>query len=387
MNRAVITGLGTVSALGVGVERFWTRLAGGESGLRPMARRDATGLRNELAGEVPEAEWLEAAPHLEACPRVWGYAAWAVDEALSQAGLRDFNAAGAVFATNFGGQDGWWNADEPTEAFARVDFHEASRRLRTSRFTGPVLTLSNACSSGTHAVGHAADLVRLGVCDVAVACGFDELGLFCLSGLSILHTITTDTIRPFDTKRSGTIFGEGAGALVIESLAHAEARGAEPLAEVLGYGVNNNAYHMTAPDKGGEGMVEAIRMALAQAGLEPSRVGHVNAHATGTEYHDPAETQAIKTVLGRHAYDVPVSAIKAACGHTMGAAGALEAIACVLALRHQLAPPTLNLDEPDPACDLNCVPGVAQQAGFDVALSVSAGLGGNNSAVLVGRVA
>ncbi|NUQ02158.1 MAG: beta-ketoacyl-[acyl-carrier-protein] synthase family protein, partial [Armatimonadetes bacterium] len=245
---------------------------------------------------------------------------------------------------------------------------------------------SNACSSGTQALGHAADLVRLGLAETVLACGFDELGRFCLSGLSILHTITTDTIRPFDRQRSGTIFAEGAGALVVESLESAEARGVEPLAEVLGYGVNNNAFHMTAPDKGGAGMVAAITMALAQAGLPAERIDHVNAHATGTEYHDPAETAALKAVMGKRAYEVPVSAIKGATGHAMGAAGALEAVSGVLALRHQLAPPTLNLEEPDPACDLDCVPGQARAAAMGVMLSVSAGIGGNNAAILLGRV-
>jgi len=382
MRRVVVTGLGTVNALAAGREQFWQRLLAGASGIRPMQRFDTAGLRNTLAGEVPADEW-QATGTRESRPTA--YARFAVEEALAQAGrsLAD-PALGLVLATNFGGQDGFWTLPTPAAGVAALDFAAPASALGAR--TAPVVTLSNACSSGTHALGHAADLVRLGVCDAAVACGFDELGLFCLSGLSILHTVTADTIRPFDRRRSGTIFGEGAAALVVETLAAAQARGAEPLAEVLGYGVNNNAYHMTAPDKGGEGMVTAIRMALAQAGIAPGSIGHVNAHATGTEHHDPAETAALKTVLGGHAYEVPVSAIKAATGHAMGAAGAIEAVACVLALRDQVAPPTLNLEEPDPECDLDCVPGQARAASFDVVLSVSAGLGGNNSAVVLRRV-
>ncbi|MBI2298897.1 MAG: hypothetical protein HYU66_08110 [Armatimonadetes bacterium] len=261
MRRVVVTGLGVVSALGVGAERFWSRLAAGESGLRPMRRLDATGLRNALSGEVPEEEW-------RACreadlPRPAGYAARAVAEALEQAGL-DPELAGYVGATNFGGQHHWQESPAAADRYRELDFHGGA-----PCWDGPAVTLSNACSGGTHALGHAADLVRLGLCDAAVAVGFDELGMFCLSGLSILHTISTDTIRPFDVKRSGTIFGEGAAALVVESAEHATLRDATVLAEVLGYGVNNNAYHMTAPDKGGEGMVHAIRMALGQAGLKP----------------------------------------------------------------------------------------------------------------------
>ncbi len=382
MRRVVITGLGVVNALGVGCDRFWRRLVAGESGLRAMARMPAAGLRNDLAGEVPADEWAEQEP--AAPPSARGFAAYAAAEAAAQAGLSLTPWPGAVvYATNFGGQHEWFERTPAPDSLAALDFHAAATSVTSA---GPAITLSNACSSGTHAVGHAADLVRLGYVDVALACGFDELGLFCLSGLSILHTITTDTIRPFDRKRSGTIFGEGAAALIVEDADHARARGADPLAEVLGYGVNNNAFHMTAPDHGGEGMVQVIRRALAQADLPADRVGHVNAHATGTEYHDPAEAAAVLTVLGDHGRRIPVSAIKAATGHAMGAAGAIEAVACVLALCEQVAPPTLNLDEPDDACPLDHVVGQARHAQFDVALSVSAGLGGNNAAVLLGRV-
>lgn len=378
MRRPVITGLGVVSALGVGVERFWQRLLAGESGLRPMQRIDPTGLRNVLAGEVPEDEWEAVRPSSLPKLRPLQYLQVAASEARQAAGISDGGPFEFVAATNFGAQQFWWDKESADRV---VGLNFSSHIVAATH--AQAVVLSNACSSGTHALGHAADLVRLGLADVAIAAGFDELGTFCLSGLSILHTISADTIRPFDRKRSGTIFGEGAAALVVEELEHARARGAAPWAEVLGYGVNNNGYHMTAPDKGGAGMVEAIRMALRQAGLEPTRIGHINAHATGTEYHDPAETEAIKTVLGEHAYRVPVSAIKAATGHSMGAAGAMEAVACVLALRDQVVPPTLNLDEPDPLCDLDCVPGTARPHAFDVALSVSAGIGGNNAAVLI----
>ena len=380
MSRVVVTGLGIVSSLGLGQETFWRRLIAGESGLRPMHRLDATGLRNDLAGEVPEEPWQAAgAPALG---RAAEYGWVACSEAVQQAGLSlDEWPGAAALATNFGGQQDWWSPAPTPERVAAVDCHRLANALRPR---GPVVTLSNACSSGTNALGLAADMVRCGLADVALACGFDELGLFCLSGLSILHTITTDTIRPFDAARSGTIFAEGAGALVVESADHAMRRGARPLAEVLGYGVNNNAFHMTAPDKGGAGMVAAIGLALTQAGIDASAIDHVNAHATGTEYHDPAETEALKTVMGERAYQIPVSAIKGATGHAMGAAGAIEAVACVLALQHQTVPPTLNLESPDPLCDLDYVQGQARAAELRVALSVSAGLGGNNSAVLLG---
>ncbi|MBI5834549.1 MAG: beta-ketoacyl-[acyl-carrier-protein] synthase family protein [Armatimonadetes bacterium] len=385
MNQVVVTGVGAVSALGVGRDLLWMRLLGGQSGLRPMQRFETTGLRNTLAGEVPEDEWAPLA--VEGEPRVTGYARVAAGEALRQSRLRSETVRVAlVVATNFGAQDDLWMQAAGARRLAGGDYGSTAQVLaREFGVDGPVVTLSNACSSGTQAVGHAADLIRYGLADAAIAVGTDELGLFCLSGLSILHTITTDTIRPFDVKRSGTIFGEGAGAVLLESVECAAAREATALALVLGYGVTNNAYHMTAPDKGGEGMVVAMRRALDQAGIGPERIGHVNAHATGTEHHDPAETAAVKTVLGDHAYQVPVSAIKGATGHAMGAAGALEAVVSIMALRDQVVPPTLGLDEPDPACDLDCVPGRSRPAEFDVVLSVSAGLGGNNAAVLLGR--
>ena len=259
MNQVVVTGVGAVSALGVGRDALWLRVLDGQSGLRPMQRLEATGLRNTLAGEVPEDAWAPLA--VEGEPRVTGYARVAVDEAVRQSRLGlDTVRVALVVATNFGGQDDLWVQSPGAQRLAGGDFGSTAEVIaRRLGIDGPVVTLSNACSSGTQAVGHAADLIRAGLADAAIAVGTDELGLFCLSGLSILHTITTDTIRPFDARRSGTIFGEGAGALVLESVECAAAREANAMATVLGYGVTNNAYHMTAPDKGGEGMVVAMR--------------------------------------------------------------------------------------------------------------------------------
>ncbi len=381
-----VTGVGAVSALGVGADAFWLRLASGHSGLRPLARFDSKGLRNELAGEVPEDEWAPLAREGE--PRVLGYARVAAAEALSRSHLRTEGLRVAlVLGTNFGAQDALWNEPAGPGQLNAADAGAIAARLAAELgLHGPVLTLSNACSSGTHAVGLAADLIRAGWADAALAVGADELGLYCLSGLSILHTITTDTVRPFDLNRGGTLFAEGAGALLLESLHSAATREQAPLTYVLGHAVDNNAYHMTAPDKGGEGMAQVVRDALGQAGIAPERLGHVNAHATGTEYHDPAEAAALHAVLGEPAGRVPVTAIKGATGHAMGAAGALEAVTCVLALRDQTLPPTLGLREQDPACDLDVVVGEARRHPHDAALSISAGLGGNNAALVLGEL-
>jgi 3-oxoacyl-[acyl-carrier-protein] synthase II len=193
-------------------------------------------------------------------------------------------------------------------------------------------------------------------------------------------------IRPFSADRSGTLFGEGAGALVVEELEHARERGARPLAEVLGWAENNNAYHLTAPDQGGAGMTRVLRDAIADAGIDPRTVDYVNAHGTGTVPHDPAEVQAVKNVLGERAREIPMSSIKAATGHMMGAAGAAEAIATVMAINEGIVPPTVNYREPDPECDLDHVPNEAREATIGRAISISAGIGGNNSCVVLGAV-
>lgn len=213
--------------------------------------------------------------------------------------------------------------------------------------------------------------------------GHDSLAYSSMAGLSILRTITNEEIRPFDTRRNGTLFGEGAAALLLEDLEHAQARGATIFAEVLGYAVNNNAYHLTAPDKEGEGIVAVLREALRDGGVAGEEIDYVNAHGTGTAYFDVTETKAVKTVLGPRAYQIPMSSIKPAVGHMMAAAGSVEVLVTVCALRDGVAPPTLNLELPDPECDLDYVPGAARPATMRTALSISSGIGGNNAAVVL----
>jgi 3-oxoacyl-(acyl-carrier-protein) synthase len=267
------------------------------------------------------------------------------------------------------------------------DFATAADYLgQMTPLRGPIMTLSIACASGAAAIGMAADLVKSGAAEAMLAGGHDCLALSPLAGLSVLHTITVEDIRPFCRTRSGTLFGEGAGMVVVEELEHARKRGAEPLAEVLGSWQNNNAFHITAPDEGGAGMARCLVRALEEANLSPAQVDYVNAHGTGTEHHDPAETEALKTVLGAHVYEIGVSSIKGAIGHLMGAAGAVETIATVLALRDGIMPPTVNLAERDEACDLDYVTEGARKADLRYAVSLSAGIGGSNAAVVLGKV-
>lgn len=403
MRQVAITGLGIVSCLGDSVEAFWRALCAGECGLRPITKFDTTGLRNENAGEVQDFTLSEHLPERAAAEEFEGldeasqFAVAAAWDAWTDAGLAttlpDSDRVGIAFSTNFGGAESWEvycaelaEGDADPALFCRFAFNDAAdHTARLLRAGGPKLTLSNSCSSGATAMGAAFDLVRTGRADVVVTGGHDGLGLSSLAGLSILRTISPDTCRPFDKNRSGTVFGEGAGVLVLEDLEHALRRDARVYGRMLGYGVNNNAYHLTAPDKDGAGMVAVLRMALASAQIGATDLDYVNAHATGTQYHDVAETQAVKEVLGQRAYEIPMTSIKGGTGHGMAAAGAMEAIATLLTMRDGILPPTIHYETPDLECDLDCVPNEARAQQVETAISVSAGIGGNNSAVVLRR--
>ncbi len=393
-SRIFLTGLGVISPLGLDFPTFWRRLIAGESGIAPLTKLPSEGLRNPNGGEVRDFDWNAYGAEGD-CDEASQFAYAAAFDAARNAGLSDDARAraGLVFATNFGGAASWEaccdiarEGDTDAETFAQFlpddAVNYAARRFDSN---APRATLSNACSSGTHALGLAADWIKLGRCDIAIAGGFDGLGLSTLAGLSILRTISPDEIRPFDARRNGTIFGEGAAMIVLESETSMRARGAQPIAQFLGWSVSNNAHHLTAPDKGGAGLALSMKNALRNANLESSQIGYINAHGTGTQYNDVAETQAIKTVFGAHAHELAISSIKAATSHTMGAAGALEAIACALALRDGILPPTLNLEENDPDCDLNYLPLQARERNIEYALSNSSGIGGNNASLILQR--
>ncbi|OPZ81909.1 MAG: 3-oxoacyl-(acyl-carrier-protein) synthase 2 [bacterium ADurb.Bin429] len=394
---------------------MWHAVAAGRSGLAPMARWDPTGLRNPRMGEVKEFPWDDE--HDEATQ----FALYAAGQALADAGLigsengdcppdcREvviykpstgtvpiFTRISLVSSTNFGGASAWEQYlaclragavdAETAELFTEFVFSRTADLIRERHgLAGPTRVLSLSCSSGTAAIGQGLDLIRLGKADAVLCEGHDSLAVPSLAGLSILRTITAEELRPFDARRSGTIFGEGCGALVLESLESAQGRGATIYGEVLGYAVNNNAYHLTAPDKAGDGIVAVLREALRDAGVPGDSIDYVNAHGTGTAYFDVTETKAVKAVLGDRAYQIPMSSIKPSIGHMMAAAGSAEAIATLCALREGAIPPTLNLEQPDPECDLDYVPGIARKTAIRTALSISSGIGGNNAAVVLRR--
>ena len=395
MSGVVVTGMGVVSPLGAGVPEVWSALCAGTSGIGEITRFDTTGFTLTRGGEVPDSclvpASVESGPE-EADPAVRFMLA-AAEEALHDSGLAaqpDWAAdTGVVLATNFGGIVAGERVLAHTAGFG--DFEactfQRSADVVAARYAlaGPRLVLSLSCSSGAAALGYGCELIRAGRAKAVLTGGYDALSRFAWSGLSALRTMTKDVVRPFDKGRSGTIFSEGAGALLIEAREYAEARGARLYAHVLGYGVNNNAHHLTAPPSDGQGSAAVMRMALADAGLEPDRIDHINAHGTGTPHNDVTETRAIKAVFGAAAYRIPVTSIKSMTGHMMGAAGSVEAIATVLSLRDGVVPPTIHYETPDPDCDLDIVANSARLASMRTALTNSAGIGGCNAAIILSR--
>ena len=394
--RIVITGIGCVSPLGNDVETFWQNLIAGKTGIAQITKLDTTGLRNSTGGEIKNFDWAQYGDDGD-CDEASQFAFAAAREAILDAQLNEGNlrACGLVFSTNFGGAASWEATCELMREGLEVDAelfeqfapeHAAEYCAARFEMSGPRVTLSNACSSGGNAIGLAVDWLRLGRATRVLCGGHDGLGLSSLAGLSILRTISPDEIRPFDKNRNGTIFGEGAAMLVLETYSEAQKRGAKIYAEVLGWGLNNNAYHLTAPDKEGAGLEKVMKLALHDAQVSPGEIDYINAHGTGTQYNDLAETQAIKKVLGARASHIAVSSIKAATSHIMAGAGALEAIATILALQNQIAPPTINYQTPDPECDLDYVPNLARAMKMTIALSNSSGIGGNNACLVLRKV-
>ncbi len=395
MERVVVTGLGAVTPFGAGVDRLWRGLTQNRRAIDRITKFDPTGLRSQRGGQVWAWEFSPQAFGLQSAPdEATQFALTAASEALAEAGLSpdsmDPGRAGAVLATNFGGAVSWEEfvagrlaARPSAEAFEEFAFDTALDHLcNLFDLQGPCSLLSIACASGTAAIGCGLDMIRYGRADVMLCGGHDALSPSTLGGLSVLRTMTAEDIQPFSANRSGTLFGEGAGILVLEALPHARARGAKILCEVMGSWQDNNAYHLTAPDPGGKGMIRVLSEALRDGQMAPTDIDYINAHGTGTEYHDPEETHAIKQVLGQHAYRIPVSSIKGAIGHLMGAAGAVEAVATVKTIQTDLLPPTINDGVADPDMDLDFVVNASRSQPVHCAASISAGVGGSNACVV-----
>lgn len=391
--RVVVTGLGALSPLGVGVEALWDGLLAGRSGIRPIRTFDASRYDTQDGGEVPDFDPL-AFMDADVADRVGRAAQFGIAAgrmALVDAGLNP----GAVAKERFGLCLGTTMGEIQELEAACAGQPGRLRRYPAALLgrgiaeglglEGPNAVIPTACAAGNYSIGHAVDLLRDGRADAMLAGGVDVMAEVQFSGFQRLRSMAPDVPRPFSAGREGMMVSEGAGMLVLETLEGASRRGARVYAEVLGYGLSCDANHMTAPHPEGAGAHAAMAAALADAGLEPTRVSYINAHGTGTPANDRIETLAIKRLLGDHAYRVPVTSIKSMLGHTMGAASALEAVATALIVHHGRIPPTANYTGPDPDCDLDYVPGEARIAAVDVALSNSYAFGGNNACLVLGR--
>lgn len=405
---AVITGMGILSPYGVGREVFWRGVSAGEVALRPVTRFDASPYRNVLGGEVPNFAVAESATAKRS--RAEALVLAALREALADAQLGSHEAnnnppnatpppprIGIVLGTNFSGMGRaeavFRTGGIEEEPVGKQDLHGylGGDILRACREVvggqGPEALLSLSCASGTAAIGTGLEWIRAGRCEIVLAGGFDELSESAFAGLSALRAISRETIRPFDRERSGTIFSEGAGVLVLESARYAAAasspsRHSKPYARLLGRGINNDAFHMTAPEKTGKGIMAVMRMALADADLSPTAIVHLNCHGTGTKYNDYIETLAIKGVYQEHAANLVLTANKSLFGHAMGAAGALEAAVTCLSIKHGLIPPTLNCRECDPELDLDYCLDTPREMPVPFAMTNSYGLGGTNASLI-----
>jgi len=384
-----IVGMGLVSCLGQGVEAVFQRMCSGEYGIRDLDRFDPEPYPRKTGGQVPTE--VEAALREEFAEDDFAVAMIkaAGREALQQAGRNvgeSDPALGLVLATNFGPMESleWcWRErldmgtmDEHTFSLVDGAIDTIADWLGCG---GPRLQLSLSCASGAAAVAVARDLVCSGRAQRVLAIGYDAITEYCWCGLTNLRTITTDCVRPFDANRSGTVFSEGAAALLVSAASTGDA----PLAQLAGAATNNNAFHMTAPSKDAEGSRRVMEAALLDAGMVPAEIEHVCAHATSTSANDVTEAACLRHLFGDRLATMTVAAHKSQLGHMLGAAGAAEAIVTVQAMRAGVIPPTLNHVTPDPECPLDCVPGTARQRAFATAITNSAGIGGNNSSLVL----
>jgi beta-ketoacyl-acyl-carrier-protein synthase II len=409
MRRAVITGLGAVTPLGNDARATWEAAVAGRSGIDFIRAFDPSDFPVRIAAEVRDFDPSTVASPKEVrkLDRNVLFALGAGTEAFRAAGLDDAyerSRIGVVFGSAIGGVIGILEQNDVLRErghdrvspnfLPNVLVDSASGQLAISLgVSGTNYAPVSACATGSDAVGQAAEVVKRGDADAVLAGGTEAclhpliLAGFCaMRGLAAEDTDPPKASRPFDATRAGFVMGEGACVLVVEELEAARARGATIYAEVLGYGNSNDAHHMAQPDPEATGAAQMMRRALEGAGVEPERVGYINAHGTSTPQGDAAETRAIKQVFGDHAYNLAVSSTKSVTGHCFGAAGAIEAMMCVLALAEGTIPPTINYREPDPECDLDYVPNEARKAQVDVALSNAMGLGGHNACVVLGRV-
>ena len=409
MRRVAVTGLGVVSPIGIGIPTFWQAVKDGVCGIAPITRFDASKLTCQIAGEVKNFNAADFFDHrniqrtalFSQFAMIAGQEAWK-DAKLDQFSFSDPSRCGVLLGNGIGGLETDDEAHRklyekgstrvPAMTIPKMIANQAAGNVSMYLgIKGSAHVLVTACASGTDAIGFAFDRIRAGRADVMLTGGTEgaitEYGITGFCQLKALSTHFNDAphraSRPFDKDRDGFVMGEGAGILVLEEWEHAIRRGATIYAELAGFGASADAFHLTAPDPDGDGAARAIRLALQDAGLQPEDVDYINAHGTSTPVNDPIETKAIKTAFGEYAYKLAVSSTKSMTGHALGAAGGLETVISVLAVRDGFFPATLNLDESDSECDLDYVPNHGRVGTIRAALSLSLGFGGHNSVIAV----
>ncbi len=402
MREAWVTGIGLVTALGPDREETWRRLLDGDTGIGPLTLFDATAYRTHNAAQVDEGRLLrppEAAGMWRRCCRASRFALVAAAEAFADAGLEAVAFPTCCPIVFGGGTAGLFEAEAYVEnrlrrgptVHALSELVEVPQDAPTDRVAeafgliGPRLTVTTACSSSTIAVGLAAEMVRDGEADVALAGGPDALCRLTFAGFNSLRAVDPDVARPFDRRRRGLSLGEGAAVLVIEAADRVRARGGRPYAAVLGYGVTNDAFHMTQPEPSGAAWEGTVRAALADAAIDADAVDYVNAHGTATEQNDAAECAAYQRVFGNRLPGLPISSVKGAIGHCLCGAGGIEAAITAISVARSTVPPTVGFADPDPACRVDPVPGAPRSADLRVALSSSFAFGGNSAVLVLGR--
>ncbi|MDP6962130.1 MAG: beta-ketoacyl-ACP synthase II [Dehalococcoidia bacterium] len=408
-DRVVVTGIGLVTPVGLNSESTWNSLVEGRSGIDYISLFDAEGYESRIAGEVDDFDASAALGRKEAkrLDRFSQFACVAALEALEQANLNmekeDSDRVGVLIGSGVGG------------IITISDQHKILLKRGPKRVSpflvpmmlgdmasgqvsmmigakGPNFSTVSACATGADSIGEALEMIRRGRADVVIAGGTEaaicEIGVAGFNSCMALSTRNEDpqgASRPFDSDRDGFVLGEGAGLLVLESLEHAEKRGANILAEMSGYGASSDAHHVTQPHPDGEGAARAMKWAIEDAGITPDKVDYINAHGTSTPLNDKYETIAMKRMYGDHAYNLAISSTKSMTGHLLGAAGAIEAAFTVLAIKNDIVPPTINIENPDPDCDLNYVPNTAKKQPVNVAMSNSLGFGGHNASLVFER--
>jgi len=407
MNRVVITGMGVISPIGIGIEPFWQGLTSGKNGIGKITCFDAGAFSSRIAGEVKDfnpADFLEK-KEVKRLVRFIQFAIAASKMALDDAGLKvseeNATSTGVLIGSGIGGigfleeqaivlkEKGPDRLSPFTVPYMITNMAAGMVAIKTGA-KGPNSCVVTACATGTHSIGDAMRIIQRGEANAMIAGGSEAsitpigIGSFCAArALSARNDAPEKASRPFDKERNGFVMGEGCGIVILESLESAKKRGAKIYAELVGYGMSGDAHHITAPAPGGEGAARAISAALKDANLKPEDIQHINAHGTSTELNDKFETMAIKSVFGEYAKKIAISSNKSMIGHLLGAAGAVELIASALSVKNDIVPPTINYEVPDPECDLDYTPNKSKKIKVNAALSESFGFGGHNAVLIV----